>query len=146
MLGYAPAEIYRLKYEDITPEKWRPLEAKIIADQVLPRGYSDIYEKEYRRQDGVVIPVELQTYLVRDAGGQPAGLYAFVRNIQHRKQIEANVLNEKILADTTIDSLPGIFYLFDQQGRFLRWNRELRACHRLLGRRDCRDTPAGFIC
>ena len=122
MLGYAPAEIYRLKYEDITPEKWRSLEAKILEEQVFPRGYSDIYEKEYRRQDGTVIPVELQTYLVRDAAGQPAGFYAFVRDISHRKQIEANVLNEKILADTTIDSLPGIFYLFDQQGRFLRWN------------------------
>jgi diguanylate cyclase (GGDEF)-like protein/PAS domain S-box-containing protein len=122
MLGYAPEEIYRLTSEDITPEKWHPLEAKIIEEQVFPRGYSDIYEKEYRRQDGAVIPVELQTYLVRDAAGYPAGLWAFVRDITHRKQIEANVLNEKILADTTIDSLPGIFYLFDQQGRFLRWN------------------------
>ena len=122
MLGYAPEEIYRLKYEDITPEKWHPLEAKIIEEQVVPRGYSDIYEKEYRCQDGAVIPVELQTYLVRDAAGQPAGMWAYVRDITHRKQIEANVLNEKILADTTIDSLPGIFYLFDQQGRFLRWN------------------------
>ena len=122
MVGYAPEEIYRLKYEDITPEKWHPLEAKIIAEQVFPRGYSDIYEKEYRRQDGAVIPVELQTYLVRDAAEHPAGLYAFVRDITHRKQIEANVLNERILADTSIDSLPGIFYIFDQQGRFLRWN------------------------
>ena len=92
MLGYAPEEIYRLTFEDITPEKWHPLEAKIIEEQVFPRGYSDIYEKEYRRQDGAVIPVELQTYLVRDAAGHPAGLWAFVRNITHRKQIEANVL------------------------------------------------------
>jgi len=122
MLGYAPEEISRLADADITPEKWQPLEAKIIAEQVVPRGYSDIYEKEYRRRDGAVIPVELQTYLVRDAKGHPAGLWAFVRDITLRKQIEAKVLNEKILADTTIGSLPGIFYLFDQQGRFRRWN------------------------
>ncbi len=122
MLGYSPEELYRLTYLDITPERWSSIAARINEEQVFKRGYSDLYEKEYRRKDGTVFPVELQTYLVRDAAGHPAGLWAFVRDITHRKQIEANVLNEKILADTTIDSLPGIFYLFDQQGRFLRWN------------------------
>jgi PAS domain S-box-containing protein len=29
---------------------------------------------------------------------------------------------EKALSDSTINSLPGVFYLFDQHGRFLRWN------------------------
>jgi len=30
---------------------------------------------------------------------------------------------EKALSESIINSLPGIFYLFDAQGRFLRWNR-----------------------
>ena len=88
MLGYSPEEIRRLTYQDITPEKWRPTEERIIEEQVFPRGYSDIYEKEYRRKDGSVLPVELQTYLVRDEEGHPTGMWAFVRDITHRKQIE----------------------------------------------------------
>jgi len=36
-----------------------------------------------------------------------------------------DLLSEKQFSDTMIDSLPGIFYLFDEQGRFLRWNHNL---------------------
>ena len=32
---------------------------------------------------------------------------------------------DRDLADTIIDSLPGLFYMFDVQGRFLRWNKDL---------------------
>ena len=55
--------------------------------------------------------------------------------LQHaRDQLErviddrtAALAKEKEVADTIIESLPSIFYLFDEQGRFLRWNRQLRA-------------------
>lgn len=125
MLAYSCEELRQLTYQDITPEKWHPTEERIIEEQVFPRGYSDIYEKEYRRKDGSVMPVELQTYLVRDAEGHPTGMWAFVRDITHRKQIEDNLIKEIILSDKTVASLPGIFYLFDQKGRFLRWNENL---------------------
>ena len=88
MLGYAEEEIGKLSYEDITPAKWHTYEAKIIEEQVMTRGYSDIYEKEYRRKDGVVFPVELQTYLIRDENGMPVGMWAFVRDITERKRAE----------------------------------------------------------
>jgi len=38
---------------------------------------------------------------------------------------EQRLLEEKHFSDTTIDSLPGLFYLVDEQGRFRRWNRNL---------------------
>ncbi|MFZ5449203.1 MAG: PAS domain S-box protein [Thermodesulfobacteriota bacterium] len=88
MLGYSAEELYRLTYRDITPEKWHPIEAKIIQEQVLPKAYSDPYEKEYRRRDGSVFPVELRTYLAYDEGGKPAGMTVFVKDITNRKQVE----------------------------------------------------------
>lgn len=122
MLGYPPEELVKLSLRDLTPETWQEQEARIIAEQVLPRGYSDFYKQEYRRWDGSVVPVELQTYLVREDGGQPTGMWVFVRDLTNRKQIEDNLIEEKIFSETTIDSLPGVFYLFDEQGRFRRWN------------------------
>jgi len=88
MLGYGPEEIGPLTYRDITPAKWHPMEADIIRDQVLTRGYSDIYEKEYIRKDGTVFPVELRTTLLRDAKGIPVVMWAIVRDITDRKQKE----------------------------------------------------------
>jgi PAS domain S-box-containing protein len=44
-------------------------------------------------------------------------------SVIQRKQVEEELLKEKNFSDMTIDSLPGIFYLFDIQGRFIRWNK-----------------------
>jgi PAS domain S-box-containing protein len=43
-------------------------------------------------------------------------------DIAARREAEDRVQREKRFSDTIIDTLPGIFYLFDDQGRFLRWN------------------------
>ena len=43
-------------------------------------------------------------------------------DITERLLAEANLLEEKAISDTIINSLPGIFYFFDDQGRWLRWN------------------------
>jgi PAS domain S-box-containing protein len=39
-----------------------------------------------------------------------------------RKRAEDNLVREKNFSDTTIDSLPGVFYHYDEHGRFIRWN------------------------
>lgn len=88
LLGYSTDEIIRLKFTDITPEKWHAMEDEIVSSQVLVRGYSDVYEKEYRRRDGVTIPVELRTFLVRDEAGDPSSMWAIVRHIGERKRAE----------------------------------------------------------
>jgi PAS domain S-box-containing protein len=89
MLGYKPEELLTLTYEDITPEQWHQFEANIIDTQILARRYSDIYEKEYRRRDGTVFPVELRTFLVTDDDDQPTSMCAIVRDITDRKAAEA---------------------------------------------------------
>ncbi len=55
--------------------------------------------------------------------GKGIGLFGISRDITERKEAEAALLREKSFTDTIIDSLPGIFYLFNEQGRFLRWNK-----------------------
>lgn len=88
MLGYTEAELAGLTYSDITPEKWHAVEAQIVASEVLPWGVSRVYEKEYRRKDGAIVPIELRTYLIRGDDGEPTGMWAFVRDITERKRGE----------------------------------------------------------
>jgi len=91
LLGYTADELRHLTYQDLTPDTWHPTEAAIVAEQVLPHGYSQVYEKEYRRKDGSLLPVELRTFLLRDANGQPDGMWAIVRDISERKRAETQV-------------------------------------------------------
>jgi PAS domain S-box-containing protein len=88
IVGYGKEEIYTLTYNDLTPDKWHTMEADIVKNQILTRGYSEIYEKEYRRKDGTVIPVELRTFLLKDDAGNPQGMSAIVRDITERKRGE----------------------------------------------------------
>ncbi|MCX6922680.1 MAG: PAS domain S-box protein, partial [Verrucomicrobia bacterium] len=88
MLGYTTKDLSQLTYANLTPEKWHVFEARLVAEQILPHGHSEVYEKEYRRKDGTVFPVELRTFLLHDASEQPAGMWAIVRDITERKRAE----------------------------------------------------------
>lgn len=86
MLGYTRDELCRLNFRAVTPEKWSEIEAHIIEHQILTRGYSDEYEKEYIRGDGTIFPVSLRVWLVRDEQGTPVQMFGLVRDISERKK------------------------------------------------------------
>jgi diguanylate cyclase (GGDEF)-like protein/PAS domain S-box-containing protein len=48
-----------------------------------------------------------------------------IRDITERKRIQDAALREKNFISAALDSLPGMFYVIDDQGRFLRWNKNL---------------------
>ncbi len=54
--------------------------------------------------------------------GKPYQYIAIRNDITERKLAEDKILKEKTFTDMLINSLPGIFYLFDESGKFLRWN------------------------
>ncbi len=88
MLGYPEEELYKLSYTDVTPSKWHEYEATIVTEQILKKGYSGVYQKEFRRKDGTVFPAELRTFLVKDESGFPIIMWAIVRDITERKAAE----------------------------------------------------------
>ncbi|MFX1519406.1 MAG: PAS domain S-box protein [Promethearchaeota archaeon] len=106
MLGYTKQELYSLTYWDLAPKKWHDLTAKIHAEQVFTRGYSDEYEKEYIKRDGTIFPISIRTWVIKDKEGNPAGTWAIVRDITERKkmekQLEEHTKNlEKLMGERT---------------------------------------------
>jgi PAS domain S-box-containing protein len=60
-----------------------------------------------------------------------------VELLKHKENLEAEVKKrtqqlslEKDFSETVINSLPGIFYMFDKKGRFIRWNKNLEEISR----------------
>jgi len=49
-------------------------------------------------------------------------LIAILEDITERKHAEEALRREKTFSDSLINTLPGIFYLFDENGNLLRWN------------------------
>ncbi len=88
MTGYTGEELLGISYHEITPAKWRPLEARIISEQARVRGYSDIYEKEFIRKDGTLFPAETRVSFFRDEEGNPMEMRLFIKDISARKEAE----------------------------------------------------------
>ncbi len=95
MLGYSAAELHTLSYKDITPERWHEVETNLVRDQLLPQGFTDVYEKEYRRKDGTIVPVELRTSLLCDDSGRSVAMWAIVRDLTERRHAEAKLATQQ---------------------------------------------------
>lgn len=87
MLQYSLEELKQLNdFYQITPNKWHEWEKKEIWEkQLLQKGYSGIYEKEYKRKNGEIFPVELQSYAVRDNDNKIKYLWGIARDITEKK-------------------------------------------------------------
>ncbi len=94
-----------------------------------------ILEKAYNNQSTKVInEFRLKTktgdwsyYLNRQQifygpDGTPKRVLGALMDITQQKRIEQQILHEKKLSDTLINSLPGLFYMFNENGSFIRWN------------------------
>jgi PAS domain S-box-containing protein len=122
MLGYSAEELRQRTYQDLTPEKWHEMEQKIIEQQVLARGYSEVYEKEYRKKDGTVFPVELRTILLKDATGRNSGMWAIVRDITERKRAEEALRQRNQYIETVLEQAPigfAVHTIDDGVGQFV---------------------------
>jgi len=116
MLGYSDAELAQLTYLDLTPEKWHEYESNILHNQIIKRGYSDVYEKEYRRKDGTVFPAELHTVLSRDENGNPVSMWGIVRDISERKQTEQTLRETSERLSHMIANSPTVIYALKVDG------------------------------
>lgn len=57
--------------------------------------------------------------------GTLEALEGFIVDVTERRRAEEALLREKAFSETAINSLPGVFYLFDESGLMLRWNGNL---------------------
>ncbi|NOT08611.1 MAG: PAS domain S-box protein, partial [Gemmatimonadales bacterium] len=60
---------------------------------------------------------------LKDYFGNHAGFSVVTRDITERKEAEEAVRRERDLSAATLASLPGVYYMYDEAGHFLRWNR-----------------------
>ncbi len=62
-----------------------------------------------------------------------------------RQEVEKIAEDERLFSTTMIESMPGILYFYDQQGRFLRWNRNFEMASGYSGAEIARMNPLDFF-
>lgn len=93
--GYSLDELRHLTFWDLTPKKWHDLDKEMIQNRLFPNGTSGLYEKEYIRKDGAIIPIEINSFLTMGSQGYPVGMWAYVRDISRRRAREEETKNRQ---------------------------------------------------
>ncbi|MDP4264939.1 MAG: PAS domain S-box protein [Bacteroidota bacterium] len=114
LLGYSQEEYAKLKLSDILVEDIIVNQANYAA--VLAGDTKTVY-RHLKRKDGSLIETEARVKVLADGK-----VISFARDITDRKKAEEAIKKEKELSDSVINCLPGTCYVFDETGKFLRWN------------------------
>ncbi len=123
MLGYSREEIRGVSSSQITPARWHRTDRDILMNQVLARGYSDDYEKEYVRKNGTVFPISTRVWLTNDDQGNSGGMWGIVRDITDRKRMEARLRSLSLQDELTkLYNRRGFFAIGEQQRKSARRN------------------------
>ncbi|GGD92425.1 PAS domain S-box protein [Planktosalinus lacus] len=123
VLGYSESEALKLNLINLVHPEDLPNVAAVL-EEVLDSPEVSINSPIVRVQhkDGSWRWVDATlTNLLDDPNVK--GIIDNFRDITERKQAEENILREKQLSEAILNSLPGIFYLFNQNGEFLLWNK-----------------------
>ena len=125
MFGWEEEEIINKKLADtIIPLKYRELHKKGL-EKYSKTGegklINSLVEITAINKKGEEFPIELS--IVPFEQGGKTFFCGFVRNISERIKAQQQIKKEKDLSDSVINSLPGLFYLFDDTGKYLRWNK-----------------------
>jgi PAS domain S-box-containing protein len=128
MFGYSAAEVVGRSIEMLIPPD-RPGEERMILQRISSGERIKQLETIRMRKDGTLFPVSITVSPIWGTSEGDAdspkvvGVSKIVRDITERKRAEAVAESEQRFATGLIEAMPGIFYLYDEAGRFLRWNR-----------------------
>jgi PAS domain S-box-containing protein len=130
LTGYSREELLKMKYHELTPPEWAPFENSIYKNQLLKRGYSEIYEKEIIHKDGSRVPVEMRAFMFSDQEGHNTGTWAIVRDITERRNTadklkgnEINLAETNYMLQLVLDTIPARIFWLDKNLKYIGCNK-----------------------
>jgi len=92
--------------------------------RITKRQSREVCELEFLRPDGTSWYARLEGITVSDAPSNAPRCRVITSDITDRHRTDEMLPSEKLLPEEYINSLPGLFYVFDNR-RLVRWNRTL---------------------
>lgn len=144
LLGYQPDELIGKHWKLLTPTDQH--EIIFAADERRSQGIVDSYEIELEHKNGQRLPVIIKGSPRFDSfSGEFSGSLVILTDISQIRQAEEAILKEKNFSDDMINSLPGIFCLFDVDGKFIHWNQNFLEITGYTAEEMKRAHPNDFI-
>ena len=94
-----------------------------LAKEATGRGEAFQAQVRLIRRDGAWRWFDVRALPLLDEDGRVGQWLGSATDIQRDRELLEAAGQERNFSNAVIDSLPGVFYLFDQTGKLLRWNR-----------------------
>jgi PAS domain S-box-containing protein len=113
-----------------TPEAFfnlvHPDDREMVNQSIRQALENGEYRSEFRVQmpEGALRWISAFGRCLRDENGSPRVLTGVDLDITERKRAEEALRREQMFNRAVLDSVPGLLYLYDQQGRLIRWNKQ----------------------
>ncbi len=82
-----------------------------------------VEEFRFKNKFGVYLTLYDRAYVMYNSEGRAYRMLGAMQDITEQKNAQYQLVLEKELSDSIINSLPGVFYLYNHDGQFYRWNR-----------------------
>lgn len=120
--GCSQEEITSLYAYDILTEESKKLFWERLEKMSRGLDVPETVEYEIMNKQGKQFYGQLNSKNIYDSGGHVVAADVVAHDITGRKAMEDALRYERDLSNTIINSLPGLFYIIDENMRFLRWN------------------------
>jgi len=123
ILGYTPGEMMTEWTNLVTDNPINKTGIQMTEQAIQTGERQQPYLLELYKKDRSRVLLEIDESPLINEQGAVVGIVGAARDVTENKKAEESLIREKQFSDTAINSMPGVFYLFDRNGRFVRWNR-----------------------
>jgi PAS domain S-box-containing protein len=120
-VGKSAQDIIGKKIWDVFPQEEADKRFAALSE-VFQTGKEKVFEARVPRTEGDRYYVTTITP-VKKSGGAVLSAICSSKDITKRKQVEEEILKEKLFSDAVLDSLPDVFYVLDEKAYYVRWNK-----------------------
>lgn len=121
-LGYTRAELEGKSVVDVSYPEDMVDNTGLMNELLAGKRSSYQMEKRYIKKDGEVVWGLINVTTLRDPYGKTSHIMTTILDITQRKKAKEWLIAERNFSKSIINSLPDIFYCFDDKGKFLLWN------------------------
>ena len=82
-------------------------------------------EYRFRKNNDEWLTLYNRHTILYDSEKNPYRIIGSLQDITIQKQIQQQIIFEKDLSEAIVNSLPGVFYMFNSQRKFLKWNKNI---------------------
>ena len=133
LYGWATDEVVGKKISEVIPPQYYPEMSREAVLKAYREESAWSGEVVQNHKDGRAINVLSSVTAIRDAAGLPTGAVAVNRDVTERAAMNRRFHQEKAFSDAIIDSLPGMFFMFNADRRLVRWNNERERVRKMSG-------------